>query len=138
MKNMKSAKIAFWISTGLIVTFEGLLPALTFNTPLAKSGISHLGYPDYFRLALTLFKVLGAIALIFPQVPRRIKEWAYAGFTFDFLFAAISHGAIDGVGDFQTWFPLIVLGILAVSYFSLARIRTGNAGFTPNAGFAQG
>ena len=135
---MKSAKIAFWISTGLIVAFEGLLPALTFNSPLAKAGTSHLGYPDYFRVAFTLFKVLGAIALIFPQVPRRIKEWAYAGFTFDFLFAAISHGAVDGVGDFQTWFPLIVLAILAVSYFSLNRIRGGAAGFTPNAGFAQG
>lgn len=128
---MKSTKITYWITTSLIVAFEGLLPALTFNSPLAKEGISHLGYPDYFRVAFTLFKVLGAIALIFPQIPRRWKEWAYAGFTFDFIFATISHGAVDGLADFQTWFPLIVLAILLVSYTCLNRMslptRTANS-----------
>ncbi len=39
----------------------------------------------------------------------------YAHFTFDFLFASISQGAVDGI-DGQTFFPLIVLGILAISY----------------------
>jgi hypothetical protein len=113
---MKGIKITYWITTSLIVAFEGVLPALTWNTPLAKQGIAHLQYPEYFGAALVLFKVLGAITLIFPQLSRKLKEWAYAGFTFDFIFASISHGAIDGLGNFNTWFPLIVLAILLISY----------------------
>ena len=112
---MKKEKIIFWTATTLIALFEGLLPALTSQTELAKEGIKHLGYPEYFGNALVVFIVLGVLALIIPQVPQRVKEWAYAGFAFDFLFAAISHGAVDGVNG-QTFFPLVVLGILVVSY----------------------
>ncbi|MBI3238249.1 MAG: DoxX family protein [Flavobacteriia bacterium] len=112
---MKKEKIFYWTATMLIVLFEGLVPALTSQTELAKEGIKHLQYPEYFGNALVVFKVMGAIILVIPQIPKRIKEWAYAGFTFDFIFAAISHGAVDGVNG-QTFFPLIVLAILAVSY----------------------
>ena len=121
---MKSTKIIYWISTILIVLFEGLMPALTFNTDLAKQGISHLGYPDYFRVVFTGFKVAGAILLILPQVKGRLKEWAYAGFTFDFLFAFISLGAVDGFSNGQTFFPLIVLAVLLVSYLCYHRLPT--------------
>lgn len=112
---MKKEKVIFWISTIVIALFEGLMPALTSQTELAKEGIRHLGYPEYFGNALVAFKVLGVLAIIIPKIPTRIKEWAYAGFAFDFLFATISHGAVDGING-QTFFPLIVLGILAISY----------------------
>jgi hypothetical protein len=112
---MKKEKILFWTATTLIALFEGVMPALTSQTELAKEGIRHLGYPEYFGNALVVFKILGVLILVIPQVPKRLKEWAYAGFTFDFLFAAISHGAVDGING-QTFFPLVVLGVLAVSY----------------------
>ncbi len=91
------------------------MPALTSQTELAKQGISHLGYPLYFGNALVVFKVLGTLALIIPAVPKKLKEWAYAGFIFDFLFASISHFVVDGIG-FEGFFPLVVLAILMVSY----------------------
>jgi hypothetical protein len=97
------------------------MPALTFHTELAKEGIRHLGYPDYFGTILVVFKVLGAIALIVPQVHKRLKEWVYAGFTFDFVFACLSHWVIDGFG-LQAIFPLIILAILAVSYLYYHKI----------------
>ena len=53
---------------------------------MAKQGVSHLGYPEYFGNAFVIFKVLGALVLLIPQVPNRIKEWAYAGFALDFVF----------------------------------------------------
>lgn len=112
---MKKNKIVFWTATTIIALFEGLMPALTSQTELAKEGIRHLGYPEYFGTALVIFKVLGVLALVIPTVPKRVKEWAYAGFAFDFIFATISHGAVDGI-NFQTFFPLIILGILMVSY----------------------
>jgi len=133
---MKSTKIIFWTCTTLIVLFEGLLPALTFNTEIARQGVSHLGYPDYFRVWFTFFKVIGAIILILPRLPRRVKDWAYAGFTFDFLFAAISHGAVDGISDGQTWFPLVVLAILMASYICYNRLQTAGQRSTTSAGVA--
>lgn len=112
---MKKEKILFWTATIIIALFEGLMPALTSQTELAQEGIRHLGYPQYFGNALVIFKVLGVLALIIPAIPKRIKEWAYAGFAFDFIFATISHGAVDGING-QTFFPLVVLAILIVSY----------------------
>src|SRR5215468_4741587 len=99
-KNMRKIKILYWITTAIIVAFDGLIPALTFNTELARQGISYLGYPDYFRIVLTIFKVTGAVILIFPFFKGKIKEVVYAGFLFNFAFASISHFIVDGM-DFQ-------------------------------------
>ncbi|KQB43580.1 DoxX family protein [Flavobacterium aquidurense] len=112
---MKKAKIIFWITTIIIFLFEGVMPALTSQSEMAKEGIKHLGYPEYFGNALVVFKILGVLILVIPQIPKNIKEWAYAGFGFDFIFASISHFAVDGV-NFQSFFPLIFLVILAISY----------------------
>jgi hypothetical protein len=87
---MRKEKIIFWTATIFIALFEGVMPALTSQTELAKEGIKHLGYPEYFGNALVVFKVLGVLVLVFPQIPKRVKEWAYAGFAFDFIFATIS------------------------------------------------
>lgn len=119
---MKQAKIIFWVSTIIIFLFESVMPAFTFNTELARTGISHLGYPAYFGTALVVFKVLGGLALIIPAVPARVKEWAYAGFAFDFIFACISHAAVDGI-NFQAFFPLIIFGILIASYVTWHKLQ---------------
>ena len=112
---MNKIKITFWVTTGLLFLMEGVMPALTSQTEMAKEGIRHLGYPEYFGPLLVAFKVLGALALIIPQVPKRIKEWAYAGFAFDFISAGVSHAAVDGIGG-EAFAPLIFLAVLATSY----------------------
>jgi hypothetical protein len=125
MTSSKTLKIIFWTTTIIIFLMEGVMPALTSQTEIAKEGIRHLGYPEYFGNALVVFKILGALTLIIPQIPKRIKEWAYAGFAFDFIFASISHFAVDGMG-FQSFFPLIILGILMTSYFSFHKLHQTN------------
>jgi hypothetical protein len=119
---MKKTKIIYWTTTIIIFLFEGVMPALTSQTELAKEGIRHLGYPDYFGNALVVFKVLGALALVIPKIPARIKEWVYAGFAFDFIFAFISHWAVDGFGA-QTLFPLVILAILITSYIFREKLQ---------------
>lgn len=119
---MKKNKIIFWITTTIIFLFEGVMPAFTSQTELAKEGIRHLGYPEYFGVLLVVFKVLGALVLIIPQAPKRVKEWAYAGFGFDFIAAGVSHWAVDGFG-FNAVFPFIFLVILAASYISYHKIN---------------
>lgn len=119
---MKKDKIIYWTTTTLIFLFEGVLPALTGQSEMAKEGIRHLGYPEYFGLMLVVFKVIGAIVLIVPQFPKRIKEWAYAGFGIDFICASVSHWAVDGLGG-DTFFPLVVFAVLAVSYIYYHKIN---------------
>ncbi|WP_423148964.1 DoxX family protein [Rubrolithibacter danxiaensis] len=122
MATIKRTKIVFWSATVLIFLFEGVMPALTSQTELAKEGIRHLGYPEYFGNALVVFKILGSLGLIIPKLPQRIKEWVYAGFAFDFIFACISHWAVDGFGA-QTVFPLFIFAILIVSYVSYHKLK---------------
>jgi DoxX-like family len=123
--NTKTMKIIYWVTTTLIFIFEGVLPAFTSQTEMAKEGIRHLGYPEYFGVLLAVFKVGGSLLLIIPQIPARIKEWAYAGFAFDFIFAFASLWAVDGLNG-QTIFPLIVLAILAVSYIYYHKLQGKN------------
>ena len=112
---MKQAKIIFWITTGFIFLFEGVLVALTSHSDLSIQGITHLGYPVYFVTLLAVFKVLGSITLIVPAVPVRIKEWGYAGFMIDFISAFVSILVVDGL-VVTLLIPLVTIVILILSY----------------------
>lgn len=120
---MKKDKIIFWTATIIIALFEGLMPALTSQTELAKEGIRNLGYPEYFGNVLVIFKIIGVLALIVPRIPKRMKEWAYAGFTFNFLFAGISHTAVEGL-TFQSFLPVLFLLVLSVSYIYFHKLNS--------------
>lgn len=115
---MKKDKIIYWVATTLILLWEGAMPlgTLLFAPQYATAGTQPLGYPDYFAYALTVCKVLGVVAIAIPKVPAKVKEWAYAGLTFNLIFATISHAVIDGNIEFII-LPIVVLCILAVSYF---------------------
>lgn len=121
---MRRNKIIYWTFTSIIFAFDSLLPALTSHTQLAVDGIRHLGYPDYFRVELTIFKVLGGIVLILPMIPRRIKEWAYAGFAINFISAIVAHWAVEGFSG-QVILPLVLLAMLVISYVSFRKISFG-------------
>jgi len=116
-KNLKKNKIIFWVATGFILLWEGVMPMVTmlFAPEYMNAGTKPLGYPDYFAYALIICKVLGVIAISYPKVPAKLKEWAYAGLTFNLIFAFISHACVDkNIGFMLT--PLVILGVLAVSY----------------------
>ncbi len=121
MKPSKSTVIIYWAATTFIFLFEGVMPALYSQSELGKEGVRHLGYPDYFGLALVVFKIAGSVLIMIPSLPKRVKEWVYAGFAFDFIFACISHWVVDGMG-FQTVMPLIILAILMLSYTYYHRV----------------
>lgn len=114
---MKKDKIIFWIATSIIFIWEGLMPLSTilFMPEYATVGTRPLGYPDYFAYSLIIFKVLGSTSLMIPKLPGKLREWAYAGLTFNLIFAVISHVAVDKIISYILM-PVVVLAILAVSY----------------------
>lgn len=120
---MKTSKFIFWTSTLIIFSMEGLITGFTSQSEMAKEGIRHLGYPEYFGTALAIFKVIGASILIIPQIPGRVKEWAYAGFAFDFIFAGLSLWVVDGFGPMLA-LPLVFLILLGLSYQHYHKLST--------------
>ncbi|MBO9703519.1 MAG: DoxX family protein [Sporocytophaga sp.] len=124
---MKKNKIIFWITTTIIFLWEGLMPlgTLLFKPEYATVGTRPLGYPDYFAYALIIFKALGATALMLPKLPGKLREWAYAGLTFNLIFAVISHVAVDKIISYILM-PIVVGIILAVSYFYNQRIQNNS------------
>ncbi len=121
MAASKTTKITYWITTGLIFLWEGLMPALTGHSKMAKDGILNLGYPEYFITLLVVFKVLGSVAIILPMVPARVKEWAYAGLTFSLISAIVSNAVVMGFA--VSLIPLSVLVILIISYITYHKIK---------------
>lgn len=121
---MKKQKIIFWIATSIILLWEGVMPlgTLLFAPQYATAGTEPLGYPDYFAYALIICKVLGVMAIAQPRIPEKVREWAYAGLTFNLIFAVLSHIVVDGNVVYIA-LPLVVLGILALSYYSDLQIR---------------
>jgi uncharacterized membrane protein YphA (DoxX/SURF4 family) len=103
---MKSTKIWYWIFTILLIALM-LLSAVTsfFKNPDGIAMMEHLGYPYSVLYLLSIAKILGIIAILVPGYPR-LKEWAYAGFTFD-LVGAIYAGLSTG-DPISQWIPLII------------------------------
>ncbi|PPL00784.1 DoxX family protein [Parapedobacter indicus] len=122
---MKKNKIIFWIATTLIILWEGVMPlsTLLFAPEQATVGTKPLGYPDYFAYTLIICKALGVLAISLPNLSSKLKEWAYAGLTFNLIFAFTSHACVDQNIGFML-LPLVVLGILTVSYVYNPKIHT--------------
>mgnify|MGYP003625303837 FL=1 len=120
-KRSKSDKVIFWVFTSIFVLFDGV-GAIAFNTQPAIEGIAHLGFPDFFRVELGIGKIIGGVLLIVPQVPHRLKEWAYVGFGISTLSAIIGHLAVDNSME-HVYLPLIVLLVLVVSYVYYHKTR---------------
>jgi uncharacterized membrane protein YphA (DoxX/SURF4 family) len=104
-----------WITTGL-AALAFLAPGIGNLAHVAHivDDMARLGYPSYFLTILGTWKILGAIVIIVPGIPR-VKEWAYAGMMFDLTGAALSRAA---TGDPLPLIlgPLVVAGIVVASW----------------------
>jgi hypothetical protein len=113
---MKRNEITYWATTGMVAVIM-LWSAFNFSfNEEMKGGFAHLGLPGWFRIELTVAKILGALALLIPMIPRRIKEFAYFGFALTIVSASIAHLS-SGDGIWHGLEPLVFLGILGVSYW---------------------
>lgn len=107
-------KVIYWVSIGLVAAMS-LLSAVVYlsGSQQAVEGFAHVGYPQQLRVLLGIAKLLGVIALLIPGWPK-LKEWAYAGFTFAWIAAFFAHYlAKDGA---KAYMPVALLILLAVSY----------------------
>ena len=129
---MKKTKIWYWIFTSLFA-FMMLFSAIpdVFSNPVAVQGMHDgLGYPVYFIPFIGVAKVLGVVAILIPGFPR-IKEWAYAGLSFDLIgatFSIIASGAPVG-----NWAFMILPVTLAICSYVFYRKTVRVASFSGSA-----
>src|SRR5947208_501380 len=106
----KRIRIAAWVATGLFVVMMTVSGLLYVVGPKPVIGaMTELGYPVYFVKVLGVAKLLGVVGLVVPDRPT-LREWAYAGFTFDLVGAIVSHLATGGVSHVAP--PLVLLVIM--------------------------
>lgn len=121
-EKMKRDKIIYWGATGMVAAAMAASGGMYLTgNPEVLQGFEQLGYPGYFVLLLGVAKLLGAAALLVP-VPEKIREWAYAGIAFTLIGATWTHIAT------QTPFiaPLLILGVLGLSYWFRNRVSAGS------------
>lgn len=115
-------KVAYWASTGVIAALM-CFAAFSYlsGDPKAVQGFALAGYPQQLRIILGIAKPLGAIALIVPGFVK-LKEWAYAGFTFAWICAVVAHYSMGQ--KVEAIFPVVLLVLLFVSYTTRPANRT--------------
>lgn len=112
---MKATKIIYYISTALLTALMLFSAGMyIFNNAEIASEFQHLGYPIYIIYPLAIAKILGLIA-IWSNYSKTLKEWAYAGFFYDFILAWSAHYF---AGDGAVGFALPAIVILIISYAS--------------------
>ena len=118
----KRTRAVYWAATILFV-LPMTWSAIQYFTEAPKmvETMTHLGYPIYFLKILGMAKVLGAVAILYGGF-RTLKEWAYAGFTFDLIGAVWSHMA-SGDPIHIALVPLGFLFVLSISYVSWKRLE---------------
>lgn len=119
--NLKKEKIIYYASTGLLTALMIMsIGMYLFNHEVMAETFTKLGYPSYIIYPLAAAKALGLIA-IWTKLSHTLKEWAYAGFFFDFILAFFAH---FNVGDGEHMPAIIALILLLISYYYSKKLHT--------------
>jgi uncharacterized membrane protein YphA (DoxX/SURF4 family) len=122
---MKNKKIK--ITYGVILTLLtiGLLMSAVPSVLKLPYAVEHftknLGYPEYLLVFTGIAKILGLIALFIPGYPR-IKEWVFAGLTYDLLGAIYS--SLSAGYSLAESLPIVIDLVLLASLYILYQKKT--------------
>jgi hypothetical protein len=125
----KTRTLVYWALTALFCLQMLFTAYAQLRLPQVAEAFTHLGFPGYFRVELSLAKLVG-VALLLAPVPARLKEWAYAGFAIDLGSAVIAHLSV-GDGP-EAWGWALATGMLwGASYLSWRRLQATPAREAP-------
>ncbi|MCW3118744.1 MAG: DoxX family protein [Chitinophagaceae bacterium] len=125
---MKKDEAIYWTATAIIgAVMLWSAYNFTFN-PEMKGAFTHLGLPNWFRIELTVAKILGLPALLIPGMPDSIKQFAYFGFAIILISATVAHLSSGDSYLFEIGhsFFLIALIVSYIYYHKTMKIKSGN------------
>ena len=112
----RTIKTIYWILLALFCLFH-VFDAMG-GLSKAQAGIdamNAMGYPIYLMTLLSILKLAGVAALLQNKF-KTIKEWAFAGFAFTLIGAAVSHACVNDSTLFIIM-PVVFLAILLTIYY---------------------
>jgi uncharacterized membrane protein len=112
-------QLLFWIPhVLLLLAMVGSGIMYFVNSEEVANVFVQLGYPVYTMYFNATAKILGGIAIVVPQVPRFLKEFAYAGYLYIILLAtqAIAVRQPEGM-----WLMLVFIVIWALTYWQFVK-----------------
>jgi hypothetical protein len=116
MRAWRTSKLRniYWVVTVLFLVPQAW-SALQYllESPRMTMTIMDLGYPLYFQKLLGVAKLL-AVAAIITGLSLTLKEWAYAGLTFEACGAIVSHLSVHD----PLWKAAIPLAFVAAQLTS--------------------
>lgn len=124
----KRDKTIYWIATGILsimTLFAGVMYFI--QTPMVSDMFAQLGYPTYLVYPLGVAKLLAVVAIL-SRKSELLKKLAYAGLFYVFILASLAHWQA-GVGSSIA--PLVLLVVLAVSYFYDQKLSMKNSNSNP-------
>ena len=111
---MKGARTGYYVALGL---FTALMLfsvfGYMFQNETMQGNFISLGFPTFLIYPLAIAKLLGLVA-IWTKQSVVLKEWAYAGFTFNIILAALAHLS---AGDGSAAGALVALLLILTAYF---------------------
>ncbi len=137
---MKKIPILYWIFTGLfaLLMLSSAIPDI-MSVPMAVEGFEKMQMPTYLLPFLGIAKTLGVIAILIPGYTL-IKEWAYAGLTFDLMGATYS--IIASGQPTESWVFMAIPLLLAAASYGLyrkkRRLRVSGSTGQPDANRLKG
>ena len=113
-------KIIYWIAIGLLTALMLFSAGMyIFNHKEILQIFTSFNYPVYIIYPLAVLKLSG-ITVILLNKWKLLKEWAYAGFFFNFILAFFAH---QQAGDGAWGGALVALVLLLTSYFLEKKVR---------------
>ncbi len=117
---MKTTKIIYYVSTGLLTLLMLFSAGMYFfNHAEVATMFTSFGYPTYIIYPYAIAKLLGLSAIWFVG-NKTIKEWAYAGFFFAFIFAFFAHVMIS---DGEQMGAILAMIFLITSYITYKKLK---------------
>ncbi|WP_421920129.1 DoxX family protein [Marinifilum sp.] len=111
----KRNKIIYWVATGLLTALMLMSASMYFmNYEMVSATFNNLGFPKFVIYPLAIAKLLGLLAIL-SNKSKLLKEWAYAGFFFDFILAFFAH-IIAQDGEFALALVAIILLVVSRIY----------------------
>ena len=121
---MKKIRIFYWITTilfSLLMLFSSVSSLM--SPAQAEAFFKTINMPAYLISFLSVAKLLGVIAILVPGF-KRLKEWAYAGLTFDLIGAVYCNYAAGKTA--MEWAPIFIFIALGFTSYFLYHKKTAS------------
>jgi hypothetical protein len=121
-KELKKEKTMYRTGVVLLSIWFGASGFLEITkNPLVWDHTILMGYPPYFITTLGIAKLIAVVVLLIPNKLGWLKEWVFAAFFFDVIFAFISGYSFPGIIDIVK--PGVAFILILVTYIMFRKIN---------------